>query len=127
MKKTSIAISVLCIAIVSFTLYIYKVIGQEEYISTQFIKIHEIAMEEGEWVVKGSLDIGEKKSLILKKGFSGFDSKEENGNFYLSLRYGVVSGEASENFEIYLGNKLDNVKKVYLQGNSPDDIKLVLE
>lgn len=127
MKKTLIAISVLGIAVIFFAFYIYNIIKQEEYISTQFIEIDEVVIEDDEWIVKGLLNIDEKKSFIFKKGFSGFDFKEENGIFYLSLRYGVVSGEPSESFEVYLGDKLDNVKKVYLQGNSSDDVKLILE
>lgn len=130
MKKiwiTWIAFLIVSIAIVSFVLYIYDIIEQKEYISTQSIVIKEIVFEDDEWIVKGLLDMNEEKTFIFKKGFNGFDSREENGSFYLSLRYGVVSGDPAENFEIYLGKELDNVNEVFLQGNSPDDVKLVLK
>lgn len=123
-KKVLLIISILCSAMIASAYYLYDIVGREEYISTYAIDIDEITHEAGEWVVRGTLDAS-GKAFIFKQGFSGIDYRKENGDFYLRLRYGVVSEEPAKNFEVYLKNELDDVNSVYLQGNSSEDVQLI--
>ena len=126
MKKLLLSsITAICLAIAAFVYYLFNAIGQTAFLNTESIEIAEIASEDEGWIVKGSIDMDEETVFLFNKGFNGVEYQEEDGVFYLRLRYGVVSGEAAEDFEVYLENKLDNADEVFLRGNSFDDVKLI--
>lgn len=115
----------LVISIVSVALYAYNAIKSEEYIATEHVEIKNVHIKDGEWIVDGYLTHPKENIFIFKKGFNGFDYKEVDGDAYIKLNYGVISGEPAYYFSLFLENKLDNVQKVYIQGNSVDDVKLI--
>lgn len=126
MKRALIVLGLIaCVITICFA--IYKVVGQEEYISTEFIEIDEVIKEGEEWIVRGRINMDEEKILFMKKGLSGFESRKEKNNFIISLKYGVVSGNPTKSFEVYLDDDLDSVNKVYLQGKSLEELELILE
>lgn len=128
MKKALVISSiVICIGAVAFIYYMYYSISKSAYISSQSIEVTEIEVEDGEWVVKGLIDMEKEKAFIFHKGFNGVDYREEDGRFYVSLKYGVVSGEPADSFEVFLEDALDDVDQVFLQGDSVEVAKLVWE
>lgn len=128
MKRTLLLFSILvCIGAVAFIYYIYNVMSQTVYISPESIEVTEFTPVGDEWVIRGMIDMKKEKALFYNKGFNGVDYREEDGRLYVSLRYGIVSGEPADSFEVFLADTFVEIEQVYLQGDSQDDVKLVWE
>lgn len=124
LKTSSIVVFIVAL-IVSYELYLNYI--QKQYINPQSILIHNVEFVNADWVINGEITNGKEGFAGIKIGFSGVDYRRENDEFYLRLQYGIVRKEPAKYFTVYLGNELNEVNKVYLQGNQPDDVKLIWE
>lgn len=60
------------------------------------------------------------------EAFVGYSYKIKKNILYLNLRYSIVNPvHHSDDFNIRISDNLENVEKIYLQGNKTEDEKLV--
>lgn len=125
MTRRMMTSGLLMIGIIVLGLFMYIGATKKGYVDPKHIEIDHIDFENGEWIVNGTLTHEEEKALFFNKGFNGFEYYEENGNGYLKLSYGIVSGKPAKTFSLFLTEDLNQIKSLYLVGNLPEDMKLI--
>ncbi|GAA4839526.1 hypothetical protein GCM10023310_16670 [Paenibacillus vulneris] len=116
MKQGRLIAAIVFLGLFAVSLGAYLYLQRGTPASPQALMVQQVHMDDGKLQLTGT-------TSHSAAGFSGYSYKRSGGDMYVKLRYSILS--SSGDFSITIPAGQEAVRNVYLQGSSPDDLRLL--